>query len=420
MQPFDYTLQVQQPFQSAVQGFQIGSAIQKQQEQAAALEAQKRAQAQMQMDLANLAGNRSATAADYAAMMTRYPQLSEQLKRASETMTGDQQQAFIRGASPILAALQNQRPDVAEKLLRDSAQAKRNSGMEEEAKQDEMLAEMTKLNPDIARSGIAFRLSALPGGDKLIDSIGKMGQEDRAAAKAPAELRKANADAVAAEADATTKGVTAQFAERNALADLETKGWNVKALQADIRYKDQSTRIAAMNAAIAREGNDLKKEELRLKVAEATDKLNTAVRERVAEFDSGMSNIDAAKTLIAEIRQSPTALYLATGATAGTGYIPGTATRTVAGKLEQLQNTLAAANLDKLKGAMSDKDIAFLKNIATNLDRNQRPEDVVAELAKIEGALDRGAKGLAKKYGAPERAPTVAPGSRPPLESFQR
>lgn len=254
--PFDYSLQVQQPFAAAVQGFQIGDAIQARQAEQAKLEAQRQAQMQMQSDLSALASNRNATAADYASMMTRYPQLSEQLKRASEAMSGEQQQSFIRDASPILAALQNQRPDVAEKLLRDSAAAKRASGMEAEAKQDEMLAEMTKLNPDIARSSVALRLAGLPGGDKVIDSISKLGGEDRARAKAPAELRQAEAAAAGAEADATTKGVDAKYADEKGKlsitklkADIGLTNAQASSAAALAKKYTQETAIAVAQAA---------------------------------------------------------------------------------------------------------------------------------------------------------------------------
>ena len=53
--------------------------------------------------------------------------------------------------------------------------------------------------------------------------------------------------------------------------------------------------------------------------------------------------------------------------TGGTVTVPGTPAYDFKQTANQLINTLAAANLDKMKGAMSDKDIQFLRNIESNL-----------------------------------------------------
>ncbi len=73
----------------------------------------------------------------------------------------------------------------------------------------------------------------------------------------------------------------------------------------------------------------------------------------------------------------------------------------MAGKIEQLQNAIAATNLDKLKGAMSDKDILFLKNIGTSLDRYQDEDAFVKELTRIGGSLADAEKRVASKFGVP-------------------
>jgi hypothetical protein len=435
MQPYDYSIQVQQPFQSVLQGYQAGTAIRDDQAKQAAAEAARQAQLQMQADLSALSSNRNATGADYAAMMTRYPQLSEQLKRASETMSGAQQQSFVQQNSPILAALQSNRPDVAERIVRDRAAAMRNSGMEEQAKQDEVLADMIKLNPDIARSSVAFRISALPGGDKVVDSITKLGAEGRAAEKAPAELRSAEAGATKAEADAKTAGVTAKFAERNALADLETKGWNLEGIKADIDYKKQSTRIAAMNAAIAREGNDLKRRELGLKVQEAQQKLDDAARTKVAEVESAAFNMDNMLNTIERVKKNP-ALNSVVGALEGGDYYPQTLTGMLPGTssaddradaialIETLGSQAFLSQIPNVKGMgqLSNTEGEKLQAALQNLKRKQSETQFRASLDEAARLVTKARENVQKRYGVQLTKPDTpaAPGSRPPLESFNK
>lgn len=406
MGPMNYALDVQQPFQAALQGFQAGNAMRQVADQRAQAEQQQASQLAMQTDLAAAAKDQRLL----PGLMVKYPQLSEQLKRGWDVMSAEQQRGNMEHAAQVYAALSSGRPDVAQQTLRDRAAALRNSGDEQGAKTAEDMARWSEMDPESLKTSVGLRLAALPGGDKVIEGAVKLGTESRAAAQAPAALRKAEADATGAEAEAKTKGVTAKFAESNALKDLETKGWNIKALQADIDFKKQSSRIAAMNAAIAKEGNALKKQELQIKVDEAIAARDTKVRERTAEYETGQATLQDALNLLTEIRADPDTLAAATGAGAWRGAIPGTKSRTAAGKIEQLQNTLAASNLDKLKGAMSDKDIAFLKNIASNLDRYQDEDKFAEELGKVENILIRSDQQLRQKFGAPKRqAPSAEP-----------
>lgn len=63
--------------------------------------------------------------------------------------------------------------------------------------------------------------------------------------------------------------------------------------------------------------------------------------------------------------------------------IAGTERANYEAKFKQLKDTLASANLDKLKGAMSDKDIEFLRNIGTALSLDMSEESFDKELEKV-------------------------------------
>lgn len=67
--------------------------------------------------------------------------------------------------------------------------------------------------------------------------------------------------------------------------------------------------------------------------------------------------------------------------------IAGTDRANYEAKFAQLKDTLASANLDKIKGAMSDKDIEFLRNIGTALNPNMSEEAFDTELEKIKEVM---------------------------------
>ena len=63
--------------------------------------------------------------------------------------------------------------------------------------------------------------------------------------------------------------------------------------------------------------------------------------------------------------------------------IAGTDRANYEAKFRQVKDTLASANLDKLKGAMSDKDIEFLRNVGTALSLDMGQVAFDKELEKI-------------------------------------
>lgn len=69
--------------------------------------------------------------------------------------------------------------------------------------------------------------------------------------------------------------------------------------------------------------------------------------------------------------------------------IAGTDRATYEAKFKQLKDTLASANLDKLKGAMSDKDIEFLRNIGTALSLDMPEKSFDAELKKVQNTMSK-------------------------------
>jgi hypothetical protein len=408
-EPINYLAMVpQQDFLRDIQGgLQLGDAYRQAQQQQQAQQIAQQQEAQYQADVAAFNARPSAQAA--AALALKWPKQREAAKQA-----WDQQDAALRksqgeAALQVGFALESGNTAAAKDLLQNRIAALDNSGME--STHEKQILGAIDTHPDAVRGELLKWAAFTQDPEKFAENYGRIGDELRKQKTAPDMERKAAADANAAEADATTKGVIAKYADQNALGEIEKRGWDIKALQSDIDYKKQQARIETMKVALSRADNDLKRQELGLKIKEAQTNLDNKVRERA---DEAQTQIDAAKSvtgLIDEIFSDPDSLAAVTGTSAWKGSIPGTKNRAVAGKIEQLSNMLGALNLDKLKGPTSDKDIMFVKSIAANLDRYQDEGEFRKVLGKVRDITARREEQLRKKFGVPatKEDPAIQP-----------
>lgn len=208
-------------------GLKFGAGLRQMQSEAEAQQFRLQQQQQMQSDLSALAANPAATGRDYAAMMTRYPALSENLKRAWDAQSADQQQGSLSTLAQVTAALHAGRPEVGAQVMRDQATALRNSGDVQGAKTMEDMARLSELDPDVARMQAGLMAAAIPGGDKILNGLTGMRAEQRAAELQPFKRRQEEAGARKAESEATIKGVEAGAAPEQQRLDLLKLGADI-------------------------------------------------------------------------------------------------------------------------------------------------------------------------------------------------
>lgn len=421
--PIDYSIQVASPFQAALQGYQGGAAIRADQQQQAAAQAAQAAQRQMQIDLGAVAQNPNAGGADYAALMTKYPQLSEHLTRSWTALNGAQRQGKLQQGTQAYAAIQSGRPDVAESLFRRRAEAARNSGVEEEARQAETMADLIKTSPETARTSIALSLAAEMGPDKFSETFAKLSSERRAEELQPGLVAKGTADATKAGSEAVKSGIEAKYAEQTALVDLEKKGWDIKKITADIDIAKQANRIAAMNAATAREGNALKREELSLKVQEARNALDTKIRDKVATAEAGATNIDNMLNTIERIKVNPSLNDVVGSIEGRLPVVFSDKAADASALIETLGSQAFLAQIPNIKGmgALSNAEGEKLQSALQNLSRVQSEKQFRANLDEAARLLKKGRETLSRSSGVPLAKPDTpaAPAARPPLSSFE-
>lgn len=170
MEPFNYVSQLGSPniADSYLQGLTIGSDLKgKRIEQEAAqakLQAQQAAQEQAlekQRRLKEFSLKENPTAQDYSQMMIILPELSEGLKRSWEILGPAQKDSHWNETVQVYAATQNNKPEVAAKLLNEKATALENSGDTAKAEQVRKMAQLTLDDPEYAKKMAYFSLHSV-------------------------------------------------------------------------------------------------------------------------------------------------------------------------------------------------------------------------------------------------------------------
>lgn len=189
MGPIDYSLNIQNPSQSFIQGIQGGAAINQLQMQQAQQEAARAQQLQMMADLSALAKNPKAD--QIIAMTVKYPQLSEQFKRSYDMLAPQEKEAKINAMLPVYSAAINGRGDIAANLLNEQANALENSGQKQQADQIRAHAQAFIDHPETMTTTSGLLLASAMGPDKFKELIGGITDQ----AKAPSEIAKSKAEA---------------------------------------------------------------------------------------------------------------------------------------------------------------------------------------------------------------------------------
>jgi hypothetical protein len=250
VQPMNYTLPQADPFAGVLQGLRLGATIQDM-DAARAQQAMQVATQQQAMDrqrqlgqaMQGLMAKQNPTFADYQAVAVLAPKdQSEALLKSWGERSKEQQGNDLRFGAQVLSAFQVGSPDVGVSLLEQRAQAERNDGREDQAKAYETWAQLAKIDPKSAQSTIGVMLAGLPGGDKVVESVGRVQTQQREAALFGPSLTQARANAEKATADAVKAGVDAQFAPALAQAGLtKAQSDSIKAAS-DAKFADDLNR----------------------------------------------------------------------------------------------------------------------------------------------------------------------------------
>jgi len=294
MQPYNYTIQAPNPFESALGGLKLGFGLQDMQAQRQAQELKLQQEQQgmlrqqeLQSRMQSLMNNPNPMAKDYTDLAMLLPEKEANSIRANwETLSKDRQSKDLQSAGQIMAAFQSGAPGIGLKMLRERAEAANNSGDTEQAKALETWAKIAELNPSAVTKSIGSFVALLPGGDKVIESVTKLGSESRAEAEASSDLRKKIANADEAVATAKTAQATATNADEKARADAAKATADAEKAAIDAKYAekivlaDLKKKAADLGLTSAQTGTALAQ----------TRKLNNEIAKSVLELEAIKAN----------------------------------------------------------------------------------------------------------------------------------
>lgn len=402
--PIDYSIDIGNAVNNALQGFQggfnIGSVMQQRQAQQAQQAAQQQAAAQMQADLSSVASNPNATGADYAGLMTRYPQLSENLKRSWDVLDSQQRQAKLDQASQVYSALQAGKPQVAKDYLQSLADAAQNSGDARTQAGLQAIIKQIDIDPNAAKTSVGMALVSQAGPEKFAEAFGKFGAEQRAQELAPEELKQKRAEA-------TIKTEEAKTAPQKFALDLQKQGWDIQKIEEDIRSSKEGTRLRAMEIALGKERNEISRQELQQKIDDAREKQVEKMREKVSTAESVAASIDNLSNTVDRILKNPE-LNSVIGSIQGRA--PAVFSDEAANAIsliEQLGSQAFIAQIPQMKGtgSLSEKEGDKLQASLQNLSRVQGEKQFRYNLEEIQRLMAKARERLSKSTGIPLSAP---------------
>jgi hypothetical protein len=193
VQPANYSIDVQSPFQAFAQGATLGSGLAEIQARRQAQEQDVLRQQQLSQAIQTLNANPNPSAKDYQQLAFLLPpQQMESVRKTFEMGSDEVQKNQLLFSGQVLAAISAEQPQIAINLLENRATAEANKGNAAQAKAYRDYAELARANPAAAQKTLGIMLATLPGGDKVIESTTK-------AQTAPSSVLKAEAEATGAQ-----------------------------------------------------------------------------------------------------------------------------------------------------------------------------------------------------------------------------
>lgn len=318
-------------------------------------------QAQQRQALEDLRANPNPTAKDFTNVAMLLPKdQADSLRSNWEALNKEKQENNLKFSGQVLSAFQSGSPEIGINLLSERAAAERNAGNEEGAKAYETYAKIAEINPDSVFKTIGTMVAAVPGGDKVIESVTKLGG-----------------------------------------AGIKGQEIDIERQKLDLRRTENQLR--AMESGLKRETNELKKEELQQNIEKKRQDLDQKKREIVAESETSYKNTSNALALTDDILTN-----VDIDAISGLQALTPTVlpeTQDALNKVMQLKNQLTLDNLKLMTGVLTDRDIQVLSSAASGLIVDEKgikgsPEGVKKQLKKIRdtlrGKLDIAGKGLEK------------------------
>jgi hypothetical protein len=439
-EPIDYSIDVKTPFEASLAGFKLGA------EQATIRDAQQKRlleQQAMQQTQARQAelGTRLKSFYDKKPEERNFEEIEQlfafagnkdqldALKLMAEGTDKRRLDADKRFYAQVMLGLESE-PTVAFKLLDDKILAEKDPA--QKAALETIKRTAQTVNPAAAVNLIEPYTASIFGKDwyaglkdarverraqdlapselkqKMADADKAVADAISAQAKAKNAPEREAADAARATADAKKAQVDANFAQVKIEADLKQAAATLRKTEADILIDKENTRIAALNAAAAKETNNLKRQELQQKIDDAKEKRDALDRDQKATVSNQSADIDNFLNTAQRVLNTPEdVIKSATGPVASRLPTLSSDVSDFEALVEALGSQAFIAQIPKIKGtgSLSEKEGDKLQASLQTLSLKQSPARLKENVTEAVRLLTKVRENIALKYGV--QAPPI-------------
>lgn len=308
-----------------------------------------------------------------------FPQQFEKIKGVLGLQ--DEQRANTLGTLGVqLGELAKTNPPAAMQMIANNADVLRQAGPGYEP--ESLVAALQQDPQAFAKRAETISLLAL-GPEKFYDVTG-------ARAKVEAQLR---------GQDITMRGQDIQQAEG---AANRANAMNLK--QLTLADKSLDRQVQQLGQLAAKETNELKRQELELKVQAKQDELAATRQAATEKKQLAVENMTEAARLATEIADDPS-LGNAVGTVATMIPTVSGQTQDVINKANRLQSLLTVDNLKLMSGVLTDRDIAFLTNVVSGL--NVQEGGIKGSLPQVQKRLGEISSRISQKLSKVQPLPTT-------------
>lgn len=393
--PIDYRLDVINPFQQAMQGFNQGTQIAANQQALAAQRAEEErkqqqylAMQQQQKDMYEFSQNPNKNFNDFVTFTTRYPQLTEQYKKSWEIMDAGQRQQSLSTAAQVMSAIKSGSPQVAQDILEEQAKAYENSGQKESAFNMRRMKGLIQKDPSNIYTTLGLFGSTVSP-DEFAPMLEKMGSNERAEQKQPYELNQISANT--AKTIAETNDIPLAAEDRR--TGVQNQG---KKIEYDNQYnydklsQDQQQFYDGLDKTERIEAAKLR-----------ASKAESSVQ-KVERLEKVENYANAAKQAADNAKNAARLAGLAkdySGAFSIARQVPGNNFYTFAKDIETLKSQVFLTQIEKMRGlgALTDKEGDAIRSSIASLDISQHPDIVQKNLTTIAKQLSQAAQSANRK-----------------------
>ncbi|MEA1231103.1 hypothetical protein ODQ17_17145 [Acinetobacter sp. IRS14] len=392
VQPYDYTLDIQNPVDTLTnslwKGYQLGASVEQVQKQREQEALQKQAELQRKQDTQTLIQN--PTNENFTSFQLMYPSQAETIQKVWERKSQADKDLSWRIGSEALAALSNKNPEIAKEVLNNAASAYENSGKKQDAGSMRFYANLIDKNPENAQTLMQGYLSTVDR-EKFDKTFEQFNMQNRANEKQPYELNQMAANT--AKTVAETNDIPLAAEDRRTGVNNQGKKieydnqYNYDKLSQDQQQfydgLDKTERIEAAKLRASKAESSIQRVERLEKVENYAN---------AAKQAADASNL-AAK-LVNQAKENGGAYWDRL-----VRQVPGTSENTFAKDIETLKSQVFLAQVEKMRGlgALTDKEGDAIRSSIASLDINQGPQAVQQNLTKIAQQMSAAAKSANRK-----------------------